>query len=100
MAKVKALCSEMLQAFSEAKETENKELSGIKLQFAAKSEKLNNQEKEITNLKGLVAGLTEVLKLSEQFQTKPIDNEKGNFRMIPKAEKDQKLVESFLKKTN
>ena len=93
MAKVKALCSEMLQAFSEAKETENKELAELKAQFTAQSE-------EITNLKGLVSGLTEVLKLSEQFAAKPIDNEKGNFGMIPKAEREARIVKSFLKKTN
>ena len=100
MAKVKALCSEMLQAFAEAKEAENKELTEIKSQFTAQSEKLSNQEKEITNLKGLVSGLTEVLKLSEQFAAKPIDNERGNFGLIPKAEREERIVKSFLKKTN
>ena len=72
----------------------------MKAQFTAQSEKLNYQAEEITNLKGLVSGLTEVLKLSEQFQTKPIDNERGNFGLIPKAEREERIVKSFLKKTN
>ena len=72
----------------------------MKTQFTAQSEKLNSQSEEITNLKGLVSGLTEVLKLSEQFAAKPIDNEKGNFGLIPKAEREERIVKSFLKKTN